>query len=433
MKSKSARKLKFFDVKLIKLSTMRFSMDSRCLDIFTKNLRFMARNSNELFIEATDNLLRLRVCNDLQTNVAIASYDDIFFLSYEKSANNEENFMRVSFNVLLNCLRNTKDVSVSSFSYDVGKDRLKLFLKKLNGIEVTHKISLLENEELSEVVNDADMNEITCHPSVFNRLQCKFAGDMKVEFKKDSVLLENFIENDEEDQRSARLHFLLHSSEFLRYEVRQQVMLVFSWLEFINVIDLAAQLNCSVGIQFSKPGKPIQVTIETGSHYSIKVIQLSMNDVTVGRKRNQSAKVVAYKEPSSSEVAHATSSIIHQSENRGNAIVVPQIVGISEIDMDDMIAATTSGQQKRPRLEVDASVQLTQQEQNEMDLLLDDLANFEDMVVDHDDILRSQHEEIIERASGDKEMKMGRFKPKPSSCLNKDMVEILRGSDTEDY
>lgn len=91
---------------------MKFSMDNRCLECFTKNLRFMARNSNELFIEAKDNSLRLRVCNDVQTNVAVASYEEVFFLSYEKSANEEENFLRVSFNSLLSCLRNTKDVSL---------------------------------------------------------------------------------------------------------------------------------------------------------------------------------------------------------------------------------------------------------------------------------------------------------------------------------
>ena len=88
-------------------------MDNRCLDIFTKNLRFMALNSNELFIEATDDLLRLRVCNEIQTNVAIVSYDEIFFLSYEKSANKEENFLRVPFNTLLSCLKNAKDVSAA--------------------------------------------------------------------------------------------------------------------------------------------------------------------------------------------------------------------------------------------------------------------------------------------------------------------------------
>lgn len=92
---------------------MRFSMDIRCLDVFTKNLRFMARNSNELYIDAKQNALRLRACNDIQTNVAIATYDEIFFLSYERSANEEENSLKVSFNSLLNCLKNTKDVSES--------------------------------------------------------------------------------------------------------------------------------------------------------------------------------------------------------------------------------------------------------------------------------------------------------------------------------
>lgn len=286
---------------------------------------------------------------------------------------------------------------------------------------------------------------------------------MQVVFKTGTVLLENYLENDKDDCMTARLHFLLHKLEFLRYEVKEEVMLVFSWLDFMNVIELASQLNCDVRIQFSSTGKPIIVNIDTGSNYSIQIIQLTMTDVTIGRKQNQGSKIVAYQESTNdfnkekevANVGNISQTVNQKSQNNAKASSLPvrhtatkrQNDGITENDMDNMIAAaaTTSVLQKRPR--VDASVPLSQQLQNEMDIVLQDLANFDNMEVDHE--MEIQHKtfnrgnELIfeqEEASSDEElesnnkkMKMGRFNPKPSCCINSDMIEILHGTDTEDY
>lgn len=286
---------------------------------------------------------------------------------------------------------------------------------------------------------------------------------MQVVFRTGTVLLENFIENDE-DYRTARMHFLLHQSEFHRYEVKEEVMLVFSWGEFMNVIELAIQLMCDVKIQFSKPGKPIIVNIDTGANYSIQIIQLTMTDVTIGRKRNQAPKVVAYKEYTnefykdrevsvvSLEIGGVSSPTIYQTEDResqknaqtSTTANKDQNVGITEVDMDNMIAAS-SFQQRRPQAEVHASVHhLSQQEQNEMDILLQDLANFDDAEIEIEDVQdkiiihenrllnEQENEPIIEKPQTAKARKRRQFYPTPSGCINEPIIEYIIGTDNED-
>lgn len=201
-----------------------------------------------------------------------------------------------------------------------------------------------------------------------------------MQLKSDSVLFENFTEIQNDDCRNARLHYLIDKSEFLRYDLVQETILVFSWLDFFHAIEFAQQLNYDIKIQFQKCGKPIILTIETGSTYSIQIIETTMSNQAIEKKR-QKKKVIAYKENASNYFDAQNIDLQGSELNRALSPGIQvtkeseKVAALAEKDMDVMIEAS----ERAKRIKTN-NPNLSAVEQQEMENVLRDLSNCEEMM-----------------------------------------------------
>lgn len=90
---------------------MKLAIGHKSIRVFAKTLRFMAKYSNELFLQGTPNQLLCKVVNHTQTAVIQATFEDLFFMKYELSEDKDDNMAKVPFRPLLNCVKNCKNVS----------------------------------------------------------------------------------------------------------------------------------------------------------------------------------------------------------------------------------------------------------------------------------------------------------------------------------
>lgn len=97
---------------------MLFSIGNKGCKLFLKALRFLARYSNELFIEATDNNIKFKAVSNTQSLLAILTFENNFFVQYEIGQSNDSNKVKVSLRPLLACLKNIKMVRIGKFNFE---------------------------------------------------------------------------------------------------------------------------------------------------------------------------------------------------------------------------------------------------------------------------------------------------------------------------
>lgn len=280
--------------------------------------------------------------------------------------------------------------------------------------------------------------------------------DTKVKFSTDNILIENFIENEKEDFESARLHYLLSASEFLRYDLEQEVSLVFSWQDFYYVVDLAQQLRCDLRIQFKKPGKPIVISIDTGTNFTIQTTEITLSNISI-EKKQRNDRDISYKdyakkfykgkniEITYSELTGVASPEIYVTDNQQLLIsqnMDPNVsnkrrsdkISITDNDMDGMIAAATNNQSKRPRIESnpmpDADLDVQDDEQAKLEHFLRELDNLTEMDVDAGPLTLMrptcpESQETISQQSHRKRFNSSaEFGPTPPSAFNDTIVNM---------
>lgn len=92
---------------------MKLTIGHKGMIVFAKTMRFMAKYSNDLIIEALPDQLVCKVVNSAQTALIQSNFEDVFFVKYEQGGCEEDNCIRVPFRPMLNCVKNCKNVSIS--------------------------------------------------------------------------------------------------------------------------------------------------------------------------------------------------------------------------------------------------------------------------------------------------------------------------------
>lgn len=130
---------------------MKALLGSNALKVFSRNLKFLARIGNELYFEATQNALILRVVNTSKTSFCSITFDEIFFSTYETTGTvYEDNHCRVSARPLLQVLKNIKHVVSCHLRMDSKKELLVVDIVKPKEIQVQYQITILERENLED-------------------------------------------------------------------------------------------------------------------------------------------------------------------------------------------------------------------------------------------------------------------------------------------
>lgn len=91
---------------------MKCTLGNHSLKIFARLLRFLAKFSNEIFLEGISDGIILRVIKNSHTACCTVKFNEYFFTNYQLSddGDGEANKCRVSSRPLLQIIRNIKTV-----------------------------------------------------------------------------------------------------------------------------------------------------------------------------------------------------------------------------------------------------------------------------------------------------------------------------------
>ncbi|XP_070502863.1 cell cycle checkpoint protein hpr-9-like [Chironomus tepperi] len=270
---------------------------SKSIKFFIKVLKFLAKYSPEYCLEAKDNQLSIKSCSTSQIALAIATFDELFFVKYEASDNQEENTCRISAKVLLTVLRAPKSIASCTIKFDIPKDCIYVNIHKYNDVVVKNKVALLEYDELEDFTIPNELSEVVCQPSVFRKILLSSRGidELEFDFKNDAVTIQSYIDFPDEDCEAIRLSYTIGTSSFTSYNLKAEKSLIASCDDFIRFLNLAQSLNVEVQIQFSSPGRPIISKIRSDGTYSLSLIQATLPPKSFAKRniKNQSySKVV---------------------------------------------------------------------------------------------------------------------------------------------
>lgn len=86
---------------------------------FAKILRFLAKIGNEIFMQALERELRLKLVNGTKTSFCTVILDEEFFHHYQPPEKDKADVCMVPVRPLLQVLKNIKNVSLSSKYFEV--------------------------------------------------------------------------------------------------------------------------------------------------------------------------------------------------------------------------------------------------------------------------------------------------------------------------
>ncbi|CAG9807483.1 unnamed protein product [Chironomus riparius] len=271
---------------------MHVVIGSKSIKFFIKILKYLAKYSSEYCFEAKDNQFLIKTCSSSQIALALVTFDELFFVKYEASANPDENVCRVSAKVLLNVLRTPKSIASCTMRFDIPNDCIYVNIVKNNDVVVKNKVSLLEFDELDDFTIPNELSEVVCQPSVFRKILLSSRGIDELEFyyKNDDVTIQSYIDFPDEDCEAIRLSYTIGTSSFTSYNIRAEQTLIVSCSDFILFLNLAQSLNTEVQIQFSNPGRPMISRISSDGTFSVSLIQATLPPKSFAKRniRNQS-------------------------------------------------------------------------------------------------------------------------------------------------
>lgn len=121
------------------------------LKTFSRVLRFLARIGNELYFEATQEGLIMRVVNTSKTCFCSITLNAMFFTTYSLTGDEyDANNCRVSARPLLQVLKNIKQIISCQLQLDSSKERLVVDISKMKDVQVQYSVVILEHENLED-------------------------------------------------------------------------------------------------------------------------------------------------------------------------------------------------------------------------------------------------------------------------------------------
>lgn len=170
-----------------------------------------------------------------------------------------------------------------------------------------------------------------------------------MQFDSAGILVENFVENAEEDCSSVRLHYIIERSECESFDLKQDTTIIFDWHDFEACVDMAQKVDCDIRLQFSRLGKPMVVTIDTQINFTVRMVEMTLDDTKLKKKKKKHA-VVTYKQKMTGYIQDNALNITGSALNRvlSPSIAATDATGKSNLtdqQMDNMISAVQQSNQ----------------------------------------------------------------------------------------
>ncbi|CRL05912.1 CLUMA_CG018925, isoform A [Clunio marinus] len=279
---------------------MKASLGINGLKTFTKVIKFLSRIGNELYFEAVEEALILRVINSSKTCFCSVTFHEEFFVSYEQTGTEfDENSCRISARPLLHILKNIKNVINCRLHLDSIKERLIVNIYKQKDIQKHHGITILEHEVLEDhMIPESPYNLIVCQPLILGNLINhipKSLRELSIAVNEERLEVTNHIDHPDKDVETVRLKYPLDPQEFTSYDVSETTRLIFSSQDFLSMVEFSESSNQELKLIFTKGGKPLIAAFENELSYKVQMVLATIREESIKSLRKP-AGATSYKE-----------------------------------------------------------------------------------------------------------------------------------------
>lgn len=126
---------------------------------FARILRFLARISNEIYLESTTERLTLKVVNSSKTSYGFVELPNVFFTSFRSTGEFEENNCRISVRPMLSIFKSQHASTSCNLKLDSTNERVLIEFINRKNTKTQHYVSILEHENIDDfVAADQDVN-----------------------------------------------------------------------------------------------------------------------------------------------------------------------------------------------------------------------------------------------------------------------------------
>ncbi|KAF7728955.1 hypothetical protein EC973_005350 [Apophysomyces ossiformis] len=254
---------------------------------FTYTLEALVSFSDELRIEAKKSQLVLWALNSSLTGQAIVRISPRFFERYELKRPRQKRFIVLTilnqrektlctiFKVNLkkadlfqSCEISLVDDRIEDNEQASVTPRLHTEFVCVDGGTMTNSMWIADSEPERPLYDKNTSCHFTVDPRLVNDYLCNFPAKVAhvlLSCTPNSANIRCYWTNASVSQPSARpinAHFTLNPSDFIDYNVPEQVRIVFSLKEFKSSLWYAERLGLPITARFARSGKPVVFTIE---------------------------------------------------------------------------------------------------------------------------------------------------------------------------